>query len=118
MGENESQQPTLEIPQVPKKYFGIFGNVPDVDGSFPAKSFWHLADLYGPIYQIDLLGHQNVVVSNYELIKDTLDDDYYEKVVDGALETVRDSIGDGLFTAYSDEKVCNIQNKTACSKFS
>lgn len=105
MGENESEQPALEIPQVPKKYFGILGNVPDVDGSFPAKSFWHLADLYGPIYQLDLLGTKNVVVSTHELVKDTFDDECYEKIVDGALVQVRDSIGDGLFTAYSDEKV-------------
>lgn len=115
MGDNVSEEPAAEIPKVPMKYFGILGNLPDFDGSFPSKSFQHLADLYGPIYQLELLGKKNIVLSSHELTKETFDDDNYEKIVDGGLVQIRDSIGDGLFTAYSDEKVG--KQKTEDSSF-
>lgn len=102
---NTEEQQTLPIPAVPKKYLGILGNVPDLDGSFILKSWWELADLYGPIYSLDLFGETFVVLHNYELINDSADDDRFEKTISGPLVFVRDSIGDGLFTAYNDEKV-------------
>lgn len=99
------EEVALPIPAVPKKYGGILGNLPDVDGSFMVKSWWDLAELYGPIYSVELFGQKTVVLNNYELINDSADDDRFEKHIGGALVDVRDSIKDGLFTAYNDERV-------------
>ena len=96
----------LPIPQVPPRYYGLAGNLPDLDPTFMARSIWRLADLYGPIFQLDLVNRKMVVVSSYELLKDVMDDDKFEKVVAGGLKEVRAIIKDGLFTAYGDEIVC------------
>lgn len=109
----EKEEQTLEIPKVPQKYGGLLGNIPDVDGSFMVQSFWDLLDLYGPICELNLLGEQVVLLNNYELINDSADDDRFEKVVAGPLLHVRDQIGDGLFTAFNDEKVCSFEKIAA-----
>ena len=95
----------LPIPQVPTHFFGLAGNLPDVDPSFLAKSIWRLADLYGPIFQLDLLNRKMIVISSYELLRDVMDDDRFEKIVAGGLVQVRAIVKDGLFTAYGDEMV-------------
>lgn len=102
---NVAEEQSLPIPAVPKKYLGLLGNLPDVDGSFILKSWWELSDLYGPIFSVDLFGEKTVLLHNYELINDVADDDRFEKAIGGALVYVRDQIGDGLFTAYNDEVV-------------
>jgi len=103
--ETATDENLVQIPQVPTHLRGLVGNLPDVDPSFFAKSIWHLADLYGPIFQLDLVSRKVVVISNYELMKEVLDDDKYEKWVSGALLQVRNITKDGLFTAHSDEPV-------------
>jgi len=96
---------TLPIPQIPKQYLGLLGNLPDIDPSFTAKSFWRFQELYGDIYEVDLINRKVVVLSNYELISDVLDDNRYEKVIAGALEHLRPFVKDALFTAYPGEPV-------------
>lgn len=102
--QEHNDDPGLEIPQVPMKYGGIFGNVPDLDSSFIIKSYWDLAALYGPICKLDVRGSTVVLLNNYELINATVDDDLFEKSVAANLVTVRDAVGDGLFTAYNHEQ--------------
>lgn len=102
---NGEETKSLPIPQVPMKYGGLLGNLPDIDGSFPARSYWELTDLYGPIIELNLGGNRVVLLNNYELINDVADDDRFEKVVFGPLVHVRDQLGDGLFTSYNDEVV-------------
>jgi cytochrome P450/NADPH-cytochrome P450 reductase len=95
----------LPIPQVPTHLFGLVGNLPDVDSSFFARSIWRLADLYGPIFQLDLLARKTIVISSYELLKEVMDDDRFEKFLGNGLVEVRAIVKDGLFTAYGDEPV-------------
>jgi len=95
----------LPIPQVPTHFFGLVGNLPDVDPSFFARSIWRLVDLYGPIFQLDLVNRKMIVISSYELLKDVMDDDRFEKIVAGGLVQVRALARDGLFTAHGDEMV-------------
>ena len=71
------------------------GNIPDVDPSFLARSLWHLADVYGPIFRLNLVDRQMIVVSNYELANEVMNDDNYEKTVKGVLEQVGKVAGDG-----------------------
>lgn len=102
---NGASERALEIPKAPQKYGGLLGNLPDIDGSFVAKSYWELTDLYGPIVELNLLGQRVILLNNYELINDVTDDERFEKVVHGPLVYVRDQLGDGLFTAYGEEVV-------------
>ena len=91
------------IPQPPAHW--IIGNVGEIDPKLPISSFWRLADLYGPIFKLNLVGRELLVLSSYELINEVCDDDRFEKFVGGPLEQVRSLAGDGLFTAYGDEPV-------------
>lgn len=108
MSTNHTQsqeEQNFEIPKAPQKYGGLLGNMPDVDGSFQVKSFWELTDLYGPIVELNLGGQRVALLNNYELINDAVDDDRFEKVVQGPLIHVRNFLGDGLFTAFGEEPV-------------
>lgn len=101
----EEEQQIQEIPQVPMKYFGLLGNQPDIDPKFFIKSFWELAAKYGPIFQLNLHGGKLIIISSYKLILETIDEDNYEKIVDGGKAAARDLVGDGLFTAHNHEEV-------------
>ncbi|KAK4905254.1 hypothetical protein LTR66_017827, partial [Elasticomyces elasticus] len=92
------------IPQVPKKYFGLLGNLPDIEPTFQLKSFWNLSELYGPIFELDFLSRKVIAIANVELAQQVLDDQHFEKVISGALFELRPFVGDGLFTAFSDEE--------------
>jgi len=101
--EKSAENTLVTIPQPPTRW--VVGNVGEIDPKLPISSIWRLADLYGPIYKLNIVGREVVVLSSYELINEVCDDDRFEKVVGGALEQVRALAGDGLFTAYGDEPV-------------
>jgi hypothetical protein len=95
------------IPHPPPSLF--VGNVADIDPSNAPASFQRLAEIYGEIYQLDLPNRQGrtIVVSSHETIDDCCDASRFEKPIDGSLKQVRALTGDGLFTAYPGEKVCD-----------
>lgn len=61
-------------------------------------------DLYDPIIRLDLVTRKLVLLSDYELINEAADDERFEKYMSGPLGSLRDSIGDGLFTGRNDEE--------------
>lgn len=91
------------IPQPPIHWFTK--NLPEINPSFPTSSIWRLADIYGPIYKLDFVTRQSIVLSSHELINEACDEDRFDKHVKGSLEETRALLGDGLFTAYPDEPV-------------
>lgn len=94
----------LPIPAVPQRYGGILGNIPDLEPSFPAKAFWRLSELYGPIVQLAIGGGRKLIIlSNYEMIDPALDDDNYEKAILTGLAELRPFLADALFTARPPE---------------
>lgn len=93
----------VEVPQPPEHLFGLLGNLPDIDPSFPNRSFWHLMDLYGPIFKMRL-GVTIYTVGNQELANEVFDQDRFIKVPGKALVEIRALTGDGLFTAFIEEK--------------
>ncbi|KAG7001370.1 bifunctional cytochrome P450/NADPH P450 reductase [Physcia stellaris] len=93
----------VPIPQPPTHAYGFLGNLPDVDPSFALKSLRHLSELYGPIYQLDLLSRKFVVVSSYQLAHEVCDDEHYEKIVTGQSTELRALSKDALFTAHNHE---------------
>lgn len=93
----------LPIPQPPTQF--LLGNLKDIDPTNTAASLWRLADIYGPIFRLDLARRKVVVCSSHELVNDLCDANRFEKPIGGALEEVRALTGDGLFTAYPGEHV-------------
>ncbi|KAF6817219.1 bifunctional p-450:NADPH-p450 reductase [Colletotrichum musicola] len=93
---------TVEIPEPPRVPF--LGNVTDIDMELPMRSFIHLADKYGPIYKVDLLGKTSVWINTQELVNEVCDDKRFRKAIDGELEFLREAVHDGLFTAKGEEE--------------
>ena len=89
------------IPQ-PKESW-LLGNVKEIDHDLPIGSFRRLAKLYGPIYQLNLVGRTNIFVGTQAFSHAACDEKVFEKEVSGSLEQVRTFAGDGLFTAYNTE---------------
>lgn len=94
----------LPIPQPPTHF--LAGNLPDIDPSSFADSLIHLAKLYGPIFKLRLGSRNQIVISDHEKIDSVCNDEQYEKTTLGNVNEVRNLLGDGLFTARSDEQVC------------
>ncbi|TDZ68033.1 Bifunctional cytochrome P450/NADPH--P450 reductase [Colletotrichum trifolii] len=95
-------QALAEIPEPPR--MPLIGNVTDIDMDLPLKSFLHLADKYGPLYRVDLLGERMVWVNTHALVNEICDDDRFEKSIAGELEFLRDAVHDGLFTSKGPEE--------------
>jgi cytochrome P450/NADPH-cytochrome P450 reductase len=92
---------TQEIPQPRTR--PVVGNLSDLD---PERGIWSMVDLareHGPIYRLDLLGNDIVVVTSQELVDELCDESRFDKLVQGPLRNVRDFAGDGLFTADTAE---------------
>src|SRR5207249_10580387 len=101
-----ADQPTpsqLEpIPQPPGKF--ILGNLPDVMGDAPIVDLMDLAREYGPIYQLAFPGRQPLtVVSGFQLVDELCDESRFDKAIGNVIEIARETVGDGLFTAYTQE---------------
>lgn len=106
---------THPIPQ-PRR-FPFFGNITSIDRTAPTKSLLLLAEQYGEIYRLDLLGasrkrhsrrrlellwpfkgRQLVVVNGYNLLNELCDDKRFPKLVSGAVKEISALVHDGLFT--------------------
>jgi cytochrome P450/NADPH-cytochrome P450 reductase len=92
-----------EIPQPPSRL--IVGNLPELrrKGSI-IESMMDLTAEYGGIVQLQAPGGRLVIVSDPDLAAELCDDERFEKILGPGLLRVRENIGDGLFTAYSQEK--------------
>jgi cytochrome P450/NADPH-cytochrome P450 reductase len=105
------------IPQPPVHLFGLLGNLPDLEPSFPAQAFWHLQELYGPIVKLQLQNTNLIILSSQEFINEASDQDRFEKNIGGVLQEVRGFLKDGLFTAYPDEENWSIAHRTLMPVF-
>ncbi|OLN87311.1 Bifunctional P-450:NADPH-P450 reductase 3 [Colletotrichum chlorophyti] len=92
----------VEIPEPPR--VPVLGHVKEVDIEYPLGSFVHLANKYGPIYKLNLLGQKMVVLNTYELVNESCDDTRFKKSIDGDLRELRDAVHDGLFTSTGEEE--------------
>jgi len=92
---------TEAIPQ--PKGDPFIGNIRSIDGDAPIQGFMRLAQIHGPIYQLDFFGAPLIIVSSQQLVNEVCDESRFDKRVSGALKNIRDFAGDGLFTARTDE---------------
>ncbi|KAJ0302423.1 hypothetical protein Brms1b_011996 [Colletotrichum noveboracense] len=96
---------TVEIPEPPR--VPLLGNVTDIDMEYPLGSFLHLANKYGPIYRVDILGQKLVWVNTHALVNEICDDKRFKKSIEGDLEMskiLREAVHDGLFTSKGVEE--------------
>ncbi|MBJ7598616.1 cytochrome P450 [Candidatus Nephthysia bennettiae] len=93
-----------DSPSIPgPKPSPLLGNLPDLDRDKGIFGMVELARQYGPIYRLDLLGDELVVVTSQELVNELCDERRFDKKLHRALRNVRDFGGDGLFTADTEE---------------
>src|ERR687886_1495605 len=89
------------IPQPPG--YPVIGNLLDLDREAPLQALMKLARQYGPIFRLNLpIGHL-VVVSGFDLVDELCDDERFDKFIGGQLRNLRAFLGDGLFTAWTQE---------------
>jgi cytochrome P450 / NADPH-cytochrome P450 reductase len=91
------------VPQPPKSR--LLGNVGEIDPEHSLDSFIRLAQQYGPIYRLEVLGKTMVIVSSQELADEACDTRHFEKFVGASQLHLRPLTGDGLFTADNDDSV-------------
>lgn len=65
----------------------------------------------GPIFKINVLGHQIVFVGNVALLEEICDETRFQKCVTGPVVEIRDLVNDSLFTAYRKEKSWGIAHR-------
>lgn len=90
------------IPQPPEHLFGLLGNLPDVDPSFPFKEIWRMQRLYGPIMKLNL-DTDRIFVGSQEYTNEICDTTRFQKAHLNILVEIRAALYDGLFTAYNEE---------------
>lgn len=90
------------IPQPPQHLFGLLGNFPDMDPSFPFKEIWRFLQIYGPIVKLNL-DEERVFIGSQELVNEVCDQSRFQKAHLNVLNEVRDLLADGLFSARNEE---------------
>jgi cytochrome P450/NADPH-cytochrome P450 reductase len=73
-----------------------------IDKDLPSHSYSLLAQKYGDIYQLNLLGNTIVVVNSQALVNELSDESRFQKAINPPLRQVRNLVSDGLFTAQAD----------------
>ncbi len=101
MKPTPSDSDSARIPQPPLR--PLVGNLGELDTKAPVQSMMRLAELYGPIYKLTILGRDVHVVSSQRLVDELCDESRFNKRVHGPLQQIRAFAGDGLFTAYNSE---------------
>lgn len=97
-------EPGLHVPIPHPPRVPLLGNIPQVareKSIFEAMETAHRA--LGPIFELELLGVKLVVVCDHALTSELCDDARFTKYVGGPLQELRGLVGDGLFTASTDE---------------
>ncbi|RJE22342.1 Cytochrome p450 [Aspergillus sclerotialis] len=97
------------IPQPPG--IPLLGNIFNVDPNNTWGSLNALAEKYGKIFKIKVLGHQIVFVANAALLEEICDEKRFRKCVTGPIVEIRRAVHDSLFTAYAHEESWGIAHR-------
>jgi cytochrome P450/NADPH-cytochrome P450 reductase len=81
----------------------LLKNLRELNPAAPVQSLMRLADIYGPLFRLELPNRSMLVVSSQQLVNEVCDENRFEKRIHKVLQHLRDLAGDGLFTAYKDE---------------
>ena len=89
------------IPHPPK--LPVIGNLHLLSSKNPTQGVMKLAEKYGPIFRIHAPFGSVIVLSDYEHVKDVLNENFFIKNVSKPLLELRGLGGDGLFTSWTHE---------------
>lgn len=81
----------------------MLGDALHLDANHPTKSMMDLADALGPIYSLTAPGQDLVVVTGGDLVEECLDESRFEKNLGVELLTMREVVGDAIFSAWTHE---------------
>ena len=76
-----------------------------------------LAAVHGPIFRLQLLGRNVLVVGGHDLVEELCDETRFAKTNHRALENIREVVGDGLFTAHEGEPNWSIAHRLLTPAF-
>ena len=111
---------STQIPTPPSVPF--LGHINTLDKEVPIRSIRLLAQQYGEIFQLsvlgehltlgvvdalahfDVLGDKRLFVNSYDLLNEISDETRFRKNINANLMQVRNAIKDGLFTAHVPEE--------------
>ena len=106
-----------EIPQPPRRL--ILGNLPELRRKgTPSESMADVVAEYGGICRLATPLGQLVIVGDPKLVEELCDEERFDKVLGPGLLAVRSRIGDGLFTARTDEKNWGLAHRILMPTFS
>ena len=107
---------SVPIPQPPGWPF--IGNLFDVNpASTAVSSLGPLMKTYGRIVKLNILGNTRYFVGSHEVINELCDEKRFMKVVDGGLLELRQGIGQGLFTADTENHDWEVAHRTLVPAF-
>ncbi len=98
MEKTKTRSPIPQPPGAP-----LIGNAFTVDATRLIQELMGLADEYGPIFKLEVMGNTLVFVSGADLVKEVCDEKRFDKTVRGPLKRLRLIAGDGLFTGDTDD---------------
>ena len=104
-----------QIPELPRVPF--LGTVADVDPGNTHASFSRLADVYGDMFGFNMVNQHVIIANSHDVMNDLCDTKKFQKKPSGAALEVRNSIGDGLFTAFDEEENWGIAHRVLAPKF-
>ncbi|WP_071606310.1 cytochrome P450 [Luteipulveratus halotolerans] len=94
--------PHIDLPHPPGRR-PVIGDLLAVRPPKPFQNLMAAADDLGPVFEIRLGRQKMVFVQDTELARELCDEKRFEKKLPPGLAALRETAGDGLFTAYSDE---------------
>ncbi|KFA71621.1 hypothetical protein S40288_03645 [Stachybotrys chartarum IBT 40288] len=107
---------TTPIPQPPG--LPVLGNIFDIK---PSNTWWSLktlAEKYGEIFQVKIMGRTVVFVAGAALAEELCDEKRFRKYISGAIVEIRYAVNDALFTAYDHEASWGIAHRIIAPKLS
>ncbi|KAK0610715.1 cytochrome P450-like protein [Bombardia bombarda] len=104
------------IPQPPG--VPILGNIFNIDQNNTWWSLKGLAEKYGEIFQIKVLGKPIVFVASAALAEEICDQSRFRKYVGGPIVEIRYAVHDSLFTAYEHETNWGIAHRIIAPQLS
>lgn len=92
-----------EIPG-PRGY-PVIGNIFDLQDEVPLHAVERIANIYGPIVKLHVLGREAIMVSDFELFDELCDETRFYKLLSGALAAAgRPNQPTGLFTQRTEKE--------------
>lgn len=90
------------LPHPPRR-LPILGDLFAMNVNKPTQSLTRMAAGLGPMFEFTALGSRYVIAQGVDIVRELNDEDRFCKHVGVEMEALRLIVGDGLFTAYSDE---------------